>query len=107
MAVTCFRMNSARYGLPLLFCASLAAAGLHGCWRMPTLADAHDFILQLPEKKLRRPPWQTLVDLLLSAVATRQHHLPSILTVRLETELPRLAHATGSDLPPKNRRRRV
>jgi hypothetical protein len=52
-----------------------------------TLVDAHDAILQLPEKELRRPKWQALVGLLLSA--TRQHHLLSILTVRLETELPR------------------
>jgi hypothetical protein len=66
-----------------------------------TLADAHDVILQLPEKELRRPQWQALVGLLLSAVATRQHHLLSILTVRLETELPRLAHKTESVLPPK------
>jgi hypothetical protein len=36
-----------------------------------TLADAHDAILQLPEKELRRPQWQALVDLLPSAVATR------------------------------------
>jgi hypothetical protein len=66
-----------------------------------TLADAHDVILQLPEKELRRPKWQALVGLLLSAAATRQHHLLSILTVRLETELPRLAHPTESVLPPK------
>jgi hypothetical protein len=66
-----------------------------------TLADAHDVILQLPEKELRRPKWQALVGLLLSAAATRQHHLLSILTVRLETELPRLAHITESILPPK------
>jgi hypothetical protein len=64
-----------------------------------TLADAHDLILQLPEEELRTPQWQALVDLLLSA--TRQHHLLSIVTVRLETELPRLAHATESALPPK------
>jgi hypothetical protein len=66
-----------------------------------TLADAHDAILQLPEKELRRPKWQALVGLLLSAAATKQHHLLSILTVRLETELPRLAHITESTLPPK------
>jgi hypothetical protein len=64
-----------------------------------TLADAHEAILQLPEKELRRPQWQALVDLLLSA--TRQHRLLSTLTERLETELPRLAHATESVLPPK------
>jgi hypothetical protein len=61
-----------------------------------TLADAHDVILQLPDKDLRKPQWQALVGLLLSAAATRQHHLLSILTVRLETELPRLAHAAES-----------
>jgi hypothetical protein len=66
-----------------------------------TLADARDVILQLPEKKLRRPQWQALAGLLLSAVASRQHHLLSILTVRLETELPRLAHTTESAEPPK------
>jgi hypothetical protein len=66
-----------------------------------TLADTHDVILQLPEKELRKPQWQALVGLLLSAAATRQHHLLSILTVRLETELPGLAHATESALPPK------
>jgi hypothetical protein len=68
---------------------------------MRTLADARDVILQLPEKELRRPQWQALAGLLLSAVATRQHHLLSILTVRLETELPKLAHAAASALPPK------
>jgi hypothetical protein len=41
------------------------------------------------------------LGLLLSAAATRQHHLLSILTVRLETELPRLADTTESVLPPK------
>jgi hypothetical protein len=66
-----------------------------------TLADAHDVILQLPDKELRKPQWQALVGLLLSAAATRQHHLLSILTVRLETELPRLAHAAESPLPPR------
>jgi hypothetical protein len=66
-----------------------------------TLADAHNAILQLPEKELRRPQWQALVDLLLSAVARRQHHLLSILTARLETELPKLADGTESVLPPK------
>jgi hypothetical protein len=66
-----------------------------------TLGDAHDAILQLPEKELRKPQWQALVDLLLSAVATRQHHLLSILTVRLETELPKLAQTTESALPSK------
>jgi hypothetical protein len=66
-----------------------------------TLADAHDVILQLPEKELRRPKWQALVSLLLSAAATRQHHLLSILTVRLEAELPRLAHTTEPIPPPK------
>jgi hypothetical protein len=66
-----------------------------------TLADAHDVILQLPEKELRRPQWQALVGLLLSAAATRQHHLLSILTVRLETELPKLAHTAESALPPE------
>jgi hypothetical protein len=64
-----------------------------------TLADAHDLILQLPEEELRRPQSQALVDLLLSA--TRQHNLLSTVTVRLETELPRLARATESALPPK------
>jgi hypothetical protein len=66
-----------------------------------TLADAHDVILDLPEKELRRPKWQALVGLLLSAATTRQHHLLSILTVRLETELPRLAQTAESALPPK------
>jgi hypothetical protein len=64
-----------------------------------TLADAHNAILQLPEEELRRPQWQALVELLLSA--TRKRHLLSILTARLETELPKLAHATESVLPPK------
>jgi hypothetical protein len=66
-----------------------------------TLADAHEVILQLPEKELRRPKWQALAGLLLSAAATRQHHLLSILTVRLEAELPKLTHTTESALPPK------
>jgi hypothetical protein len=66
-----------------------------------TIADAHDVILQLPDKELRRPKWQALVGLLLSAAATRQHHLLSILTVRLETELPGLAYTTESALQPK------
>jgi len=66
-----------------------------------TLADAHNVILELPEKELRRPQWQALVGLLLSAAATRQHHLLSILTVRLETELPRLARTADSALPLK------
>jgi len=66
-----------------------------------TLADARDVILQPPDKEIRKPQWQALAGLLLSAVTTRQHHLLSILTVRLETELPRLAHAPESALPPK------
>jgi len=59
-----------------------------------SLADARDVILQLPDKEIRKPQWQALAGLLLSAATTRQHHLLSILTVRLETELPRLAHTT-------------
>jgi hypothetical protein len=66
-----------------------------------TLDDTHDVILQLPEKELRRPQWQALAGLLLSADTTRQHHLLFILTVRLETELPKLAHAAESVQPPK------
>jgi hypothetical protein len=66
-----------------------------------TLADARDAILELPDKDLRRPQWQGLVGLLLSAAYSENQDLLAIASTRLEVMLPRLAHTDQSALPPK------
>jgi hypothetical protein len=57
-----------------------------------TLSDAREIILGLPEEDQRRPQWQAIAGLLLSAASAGSPDLLAIANARLELMLPSLAH---------------
>jgi hypothetical protein len=62
-----------------------------------TLSDAREIILGLPEEDQRRPQWQAVAGLLLSAASAGCPDLLAIANARLEVMLPRLAHSTATN----------
>jgi hypothetical protein len=62
-----------------------------------TLSDAREIILGLPEEDQRRPQWQAVAGLLLSAASAGCPDLLAIANARLEVMLPRLAHRAATN----------
>jgi hypothetical protein len=69
-----------------------------------TLSDAREIILGLPEEDQRRPQWQAVAGLLLSAASAGCPDLLAIANARLEVMLPRLAHTPTKPLAQSVRR---
>jgi hypothetical protein len=63
-----------------------------------TLSDAREVILQLSEEDQRRPQWQALAGLLLSAANAGSRDLLAIANARLEVMLTRLADTAKKPL---------
>jgi hypothetical protein len=63
-----------------------------------TLSDAREVILELSEKDQRRPQWQALAGLLLSAANAESRDLLAIANARLEVMLTRLVHTARKPL---------
>jgi hypothetical protein len=69
-----------------------------------TLSDAREIILGLPDEDQRRPQWQAVAGLLLSAASAGCPDLLAIANGRLEVMLPRLAHTPTKPLAQSVRR---
>lgn len=69
-----------------------------------TLSDAREIILALPEEDQRRPQWQAIAGLLLSAASAGCPDLLAIANARLEVMLPRLAHTCARPIAQSVRR---
>jgi hypothetical protein len=69
-----------------------------------TLSDAREIILGLPEEDQRRPQWQAVAGLLLSAASAGCPELLAIANARLEVMLPRLTHTPTKRLAQSVRR---
>jgi hypothetical protein len=63
-----------------------------------TLSDARAIILGLAQEDQRRPQWQAMAGLLLSAAGAGCPDLLAIVNARLEVMLPRLAHTPKTPL---------
>jgi hypothetical protein len=63
-----------------------------------TLSDAREIILGLPEEDQRRPQWQAIAGLLLSAASAGCPDLLAIANARLEVMLPRLTQTPTKPL---------